>query len=504
MGALSFSLSEVLRIIAQENKVTSQALKTMVSLTPLASVLLLSLLILKGNSYKEILRLEVVTAMGVIASAPGQPTVARATADNEILNDRRVASTALLLGIIIPVLFSTILLPVTKQVMNTLRCKLTIKYLSLQYLVSIFYSLSTSFYALAVEEQVKYVIGMVLPWASLVVPTLLIHKILGKHLTYSLLISTTISVIVELILFYKFLYYPLEYERYGIIKHLRVAMCFAFDSLSLKLASTLYYSFLFADKIEWILLIGNDSLTIIKYAFIGSFPLIGGVLAGNAFWHSSGELLSKAYKVTRIKLKIFKNKIIKSFFSNIALAGLSSSIIANIVVLLETGYINHYLFISMITYMITYMITKHRLYLVTILPIIVVGDIIAFYACTIEYWSIYDYILCSYSVVGIIGSSLIYIYSQLVGLKRETEAAALMGIPVVTAMGIDWITGNPYLLPVGLASGALVAKILGTILLTVMYRELDATILRVLAYNSMVSYLLEVKGVVPDLEEGGE
>ncbi len=92
----------------------------------------------------------------------------------------------------------------------------------------------------------------------------------------------------------------------------------------------------------------------------------------------------------------------------------------------------------------------------------------------------------------------------MVGLKRETEAAILMGIPVATAIGIDWITGNPYLLPVGLASGAFAAKILGTVLLTVMYRELDATILRVLAYNSMVSYLLEVKGVVPDLEEGGE
>jgi len=481
-----------------------------VSLTPIMSVLILSLLILKEKSYTEILRLEVVTIMGVIASAPGQPAVARATSDNEVLKDKRVASTALLLGIITPVLFSTLLLPITKQVMNLLGCKFTFWYLSLQYLISIFYSLSTLFYALAAENQLKYAVGMVMPWTSLIIIMLVIHKIFGKQLAYSLLVSTIASVIIEVVLFYKFLYKPLEQSEYGVVRHLRVMICFAVDSLSLKLAAILYYLFLFADKIKWILTIGNDSLVIIKYAFIGSFSLIGGVLAGNAFWCSSEELLSKAYKVTRTKLKFFVNNIMNLFFSNMTLAGLLSSIIANIVVLLEVGYTNQYLFIAMISYTISYMISRYNFsrynsrFVTVIFLLTIAGDIITFYACTTEYWDICNYILCSYSVVGIIGANLIYIYSQLVGLKRETEAAILMGIPVATAIGIDWITGNPYLLPVGLASGAFAAKILGTVLLTVMYRELDATILRVLAYNSMVSYLLEVKGVVPDLEEGGE
>lgn len=505
MGAISFSLSEAIKTLSKKKrKIKSSIFRTSISLTPLIAVLLLALLIMTGESGREVLELEVATAMGVIASAPGQPVVARAAADNEVLKDRRVASAALILGIIVPTTFSTALVPLTEYLMSSLGCKSTYHHLALQYLTATFYSISTAFYALAVEKPTKYVVGMTLPWIILVLPTFVLHRLFKESLTISLLISTTAAVISELLLYYLFLYKPVGGTGYSTIRHLRVTICFTFDSLSLMVASTLYYLFLFADKLEWLASLGMDSLTLLRYAFVGSFPLIGGVLAGNAFWYGPGRLLSDAYEVTRTELNTVVPRVMRGFHSNMALAGSTAAVMANVIVSLELGYLDHHLFVSMVAYMVAYMLSRCEVCSMFVFLLTVAGDAVALHACAVGYWSIYDYILCTYSVVGVIGAGLIYVYSQLIGLKRETEAAALMGIPVVTAMGIDWITGNPYLLPVGLASGALVAKILGTILLTVMYRELDATILRVLAYNSMVSYLLEVKGVVPDLEEGGE
>ncbi len=505
MGALSFSLSEILKSISKrKNGIKRSIFRTSISLTPLLAVILLSLLVMTGESGREVLKIEVAIAMGVIASAPGQPVVARATADNEVLNDRRVASAALLLGILVPLAFSTAVLPVACSLMETLRCHPSVHYVALQDLTSVFYSMSTAFYALAVESAKKYVIGMILPWIVLVLPAFLLHKLLKESLTMSLLISTLSSVVVEVVLFYLFLYKPVGGTGYDPIRHVRVTICFGFDSLSLMVASTLYYLFLFADKLEWLASLGMDSLTILRYAFVGSFPLIGGVLAGNAFWYGPGRLLSDAYEVTRGELDIIVPKVVKGFYSNMALSGLVAGVIANVIVTLELGFFDHHFFVSMIAYMIAYMISRCEICSLFVFMLTLFGDLEALYACVVGYWSIYDYVLCSYAAAGIVGSCLIYVYSQLVGLKRETEAAALVAVPVLSALAADWITGNPYLLPVGLAFGALAAKVAGSLLLTVMYRDLDATILEILAYNSMVSYLLEVKGVVPDLEEGGE
>ncbi len=276
-----------------------------------------------------------------------------------------------------------------------------------------------------------------------------------------------------------------------------VAAAAALDYAMTAASSAMYYAMVFFDKalVWWER--GFPFPPLDMPAFVGMIPLLAGTFAAGFFWTSVGDDLDRVYdarrkEMTRIQRRVFL-QFLQGMGTSLALAGV---LLLLLVLLVGSGsrcwILRHVVCLlgPALGVLSAHLIGGGRTGIRALLPLCMsVLSLLAWLKPRPA--SVSADLTLIYALGSVPGALIVYIYPQLVALRREIEAtAALALIPTAEALawrwwGVEWVA-------LGYLTGTAASAAVHALVAARMWRDLRAEICRVLSYNNFVSYVIEI------------
>ncbi|MEO2242004.1 MAG: hypothetical protein ABGY09_08070, partial [Euryarchaeota archaeon] len=272
-----------------------------------------------------------------------------------------------------------------------------------------------------------------------------------------------------------------------------VAVAALLDLLMLMVSSMAYHLAVFFDKLLIWSEYGFPCPPLDASSFLGMVPLMAGTFASGRFWASVGDDLSRAYEAGRDEFREIRRRVRSEFRRGVGLTLLlSGAILIELTVAVGQragwlGCVSGPLGTVLIALSILGLGTRVGLEVVPPLAGVTVLLLPAWWGAS----GMSADLTLLYSLGSVPGALVVYIYSQLVALRREEEAAAALSlVPLLELLvarwwGVDWVAVG-YLL----GSGASAAVHLLTAVR--MWEGLRGELYRLLSYNAHLSYVIEV------------